>query len=74
MYLKLAKDASQVRQMTMQWDDKWKTMMSELEKDAKIPGLWRMSAPLDKMSERREGPDHDEAERYRLELCDIAHG
>ena len=31
----------------MQWEEKWKAMMSELGKDAKIRDLWRMSALLD---------------------------
>ena len=30
----------------MQWEAKWKAMISELAKDAKIPDLWRMLALL----------------------------
>ena len=39
-------DVSQVSLAIMQWEEKWKTMMSELGKDAKIRDLWRMSALL----------------------------
>ena len=31
----------------MQWEEKWKVMMSELGEGAKIPDLWRMSALLE---------------------------
>ena len=44
MYPKPAKDVSQVKLAIMQWEEKWKVMLSELGKDAKIPNLWRMSA------------------------------
>ena len=44
---KPAKDLGQVRSAIMQWEEKWKGMMSELGGDAKIPDLWRMSALLD---------------------------
>ena len=30
----------------LQWEEKWKAMMSELGKDAKISDLWRMPALL----------------------------
>ena len=30
----------------LQWEEKWKAMVSELGKDAKIPNVWRMSALL----------------------------
>ena len=46
MYPKPAKDVSQVRLLIMQWVE-LKAMMSELEKDAKIPDLWRMSTLLE---------------------------
>ena len=43
----LAKDASQVGEIgDLQWEERWKAMVSELGKDAKIPDLWRMSALL----------------------------
>ena len=44
MYPKPAKDVGQVRLAIMQWEEKWKVMMSELGEGAKIPDLWRMSA------------------------------
>ena len=47
MYPKLAKDVGQVRLAIMQWEEKWKVMMSELGEGAKIPDLWRMSALLE---------------------------
>ena len=47
MYPETAKDASQVGEIgDLQWEEKWKAMVSELGKDAKIPDLWRMSALL----------------------------
>ena len=46
MYSKLVKDVSQVRPAIVQWEEKWKAMMSELGGDAKIPDLWRVSALL----------------------------
>ena len=36
-----------MRLAIMQWEEKWKAMMSELGGDAKIPDLWRMSALLE---------------------------
>ena len=47
MYPKLVKDVGQVRLAIMQWEEKWKVMMSELGEGAKIPDLWRMSALLE---------------------------
>ena len=47
MYPKLAKDVGQVRSAIMQWEEKWKVMMSELGDGAKIPHLRRMSALLE---------------------------
>ena len=47
MYPKPTKDVGQVRFAIMQWEEKWKAMMSELGGDAKIPDLWRMSALLE---------------------------
>ena len=47
MYPKPVKDVGQVRLAIMQWEEKWKAMMSELGGDAKIPDLWRMSALLE---------------------------
>ena len=44
------KQATHVRRVglaIMQWEEKWKAMMSELGGDAKIPDLWRMSALLE---------------------------
>ena len=43
----LVKDVGQVRLAIMQWEEKWKVMMSELGEGAKIPDLWRMSALLE---------------------------
>ena len=37
----------EVRLAIMQWEEKWKVMMSELGEGAKIPDLWRMSALLE---------------------------
>ena len=39
MYPKPAKDVGQVRLAIMQWEEKWKVMMSELGEGAKIPDL-----------------------------------
>ena len=36
-----------MRPAIMQWEEKWKAMMSELGGDAKIPDLWRTSALLE---------------------------
>ena len=47
MYPKPVKDLSQVRLAVMQREEKWKAMMFELGKDAKILHLWRMSALLE---------------------------
>ena len=47
MYPKPVKDVGQVRLAIMQWEEKWKVMMSELGEGAKIPDLWRMSALLE---------------------------
>ena len=47
MYPEPAKDVSPVRLTIMQWEEKWKSMMSDTGKDAKIPDLWRMSALLE---------------------------
>ena len=47
MYPKPEKDVGQVRLAIMQWEEKWKVMMSELGEGAKIPDLWRMSALLE---------------------------
>ena len=47
MYPKLVKDVGQVRLAIMQWEEKWKVMMSELGEGAKIPDLWRKSALLE---------------------------
>ena len=47
VYPKPVKDVSQVRWAIMQWEEKWKVMMSELGEVAKIPDLWRMSALLE---------------------------
>ena len=47
MYPKPLKDVGQVRLAIMQWEEKWKVMMSELGEGAKIPDLWRMSALLE---------------------------
>ena len=55
VYPKPVEDVGQVRLAIMQWEEKWKAMMSELGGDAKIPDLWRMSALL-----RREETDADE--------------
>ena len=46
-YPKPVKDVGQVRLAIMQWEEKWKVMMSELGEGAKITDLWRMSALLD---------------------------
>ena len=46
MYPKPAQDVSPVRLAVMQWEEKWKAMVSELGTDAKIPDLQRMSALL----------------------------
>ena len=42
-----AKDASQLRLAIMQWEEKWKAMMSDLGGDAKTPDLWRVWALLE---------------------------
>ena len=47
MYPKPVKDVGQMRLAIMQWEEKWKVMMSELGEGAKIPDLWRMSALLE---------------------------
>ena len=47
MYPKLVKDVGHVRLAIMQWEEKWKVMMSELGDGVKIPDLWRMSALLE---------------------------
>ena len=47
MYPKLVTDVGQVRLAIMQWEVKWKVMMSELGEGAKILDLWRMSALLE---------------------------
>ena len=47
MYPKPVKDVGQVRLAIMQWEEKWKVMMSELGEGAKIRDLWRMSALLE---------------------------
>ena len=47
MYPKPAKEVGQVRLAIMQWEEKWKVMMSELGAGAKIPDLWRMSGLLE---------------------------
>ena len=39
MYPKPTKDVRQVRLAITRWEEKWQAMMSELGKDAKIPGL-----------------------------------
>ena len=44
---KSAKGASLVRLAIMQWEERWKAMLSDLSGDVKIPGLWRMSALLE---------------------------
>ena len=41
---KPVKDVCQVRLAIVQWEEKWKVMMSELGVGAKIPDLWSMSA------------------------------
>ena len=41
------KDVGQGRLEIMQWEEKWKVMMSELGEGAKIPDLCRMSALLE---------------------------
>ena len=47
MYPKLVKDVGQVRLAIMQWEEKWKVMMSELGEGVKILDLWRMSELLE---------------------------
>ena len=47
MYPQSAKVVSQVRLAILQWEEKWKAMMSELGEDVKIPDLGRMSALLE---------------------------
>ena len=47
MHPRRAKDVSQVRLATMQLEEKWKAIMSELGVDVKIPDVWRMSALLE---------------------------
>ena len=44
---KLVKDGSQARLAILWRKEKWKAMMSELGKDAKIPALWIMAALLE---------------------------
>ena len=47
MYPKPVKDVGQVRLAIMQWEEKWKVMMSELGEGAKISDQWRMTALLE---------------------------
>ena len=47
MYPKPVKEVGQARLAIMQWEEKWKALMSELGEGAKIPDLWRMSALLE---------------------------
>ena len=68
MYPKPAKDVGQVRTAIMQWEEKWKVMISELGGDAKIPDLRRMSALLEVLPKRCEGGDAHEVGRNRREL------
>ena len=47
MFSKLAAHVSHVRLAITQWEEQWKTMMSELRQDASITDLWRMSGLLE---------------------------
>ena len=44
----------------MQWEEKWKAMMSELRKDAKIPLLEDVGSVGD-LSKGRQGTDADDS-------------
>ena len=47
LYPPVVKNLKLLRLAIMQWEEKWKSMMSELGSEAKIPELWRMSALLE---------------------------
>ena len=51
----ILKDVSQVTAAIMQWEEKWKTLITEFRGDATIPDLWRMSALLDMCPEDVNG-------------------
>ena len=62
-------DVSQVSLAIMQWEEKWKAMMSELGKDAMIRDFVENVSAVGHLPEGRErANDDDEAGRERREL------
>jgi hypothetical protein len=47
MYPRPSKDVAGVRVAILNWEERWRGMMSELQGEARIPSLWKMSALLE---------------------------
>ena len=47
LYPPVVKDLKTLKLAIMQWEERWKSMMTELGIEAKIPELWKMSALLE---------------------------
>ena len=57
MYPKPVKDVGQVRLAIMQWEEKWKVMMSELGEGAEDPRSMENVGVVGDLSKEREGTD-----------------
>ena len=68
MYPKPAKDVGRVRLAIMQWEEKWKVMMSELGGGAKIPESVENVGVVGDLPKGCDGIDVVEVGRSRREL------